>query len=116
VYEVNTVPLLLQPESGRWLDRKEIGVDGQNRPIYEPTYSFEIKWGPMSAAQWDQLCGFFEGVSITGTASIVLPTRCGADIWTSATYSGVLFEQPKRDRYWQQHSMRPSMVVRNITA
>jgi hypothetical protein len=70
----------------------------------------------MSTAEFNQLCGFFEDVSITGTASIVLPTRCGETIWTGTTYLGVLFEEPQRDAFWQEHSTRPSMRVRNIAA
>jgi hypothetical protein len=116
MYEIDDTPLLLKPESGRWLDRTQIGVDGQSRPIYEPTYSFEIKWGPMDAAQFNQLCGFFAAIASSGTSSIVLPTRCGEAIWTGTTYTEVLFEEPKRDIYWQKNSMRPSMRVRNITA
>lgn len=116
MYEINGTPLLLAPESGRWLDRERVGIDGQSRPIYEPTYSFEIKWGPMSAAEFYQLCTFFNEVSITGTISIVLPTRCGAAIWTGTTYTNVLLEEPTREAFWQEHSMRPSVRVRNITA
>lgn len=116
MYEVDGNPLFLQPESGQWLGRDQIGVDGQGRPIYQPTYSFQIKWGPMDAAEFNQLCGLFNQISITGTASIVLPSRCGEAIWTGTLYTGVLFEEPRRESFWQEHSLRPSVIVRNINA
>ena len=117
MYEINGTPLLLQPEEGGWQERNRVGVDGQNRPVYEPTYQYRLRCGPMTMMQFHQLCEFFEEVSVTGTASIVLPCHCASDCgvsWTGTIFTNVLLEEPRMGSYWQEHAMGVTLMVRNI--
>lgn len=117
MYEVNGTPLLLQPETGGWQERRRIGSDGEGRPVYEPTYTYRLRWGPMSMEEYQQLCAFFSEVSVTGTASMVLPCHCLAVCgitWTGTNYANVLFEEPRMGAYWEEHVMDASLMVINI--
>lgn len=113
MYDINGIPLLLLPERGRWVPREQVGVDGQRRPLYEPTRSFKLEWGLMSPLQFNQLCNFYEEVSATGTVTIVLPAWCG-DSWTGTVYEGLL-EEPQPEVYWNENHFRVSMMVVKIT-
>lgn len=112
MYEINGDSLLLCPETARWLDRADIGIDGSGRNTYEPNRSFELGWGPMSPAQFNQLCNLFTAVSLTGTADVVLPDRC-ADMWTGLHYECHL-DEPTSEGYWNQFHMNVKMMLRDI--
>lgn len=93
-----------------------MGVDGENRPISEPTYHYELRWAPMTMKQAHQIWGFWREVSSTGTACIVLPVHPSTCIplYTGISYCGVLFDEPRMESFWEEHLVRVSMAVRNI--
>lgn len=112
MYEINGQTLLLCPESGRWLDRESIGIDGSGRNNYEPNRSFELRWGPMSMEQHAQLCDLYQSVSRTGTADVVLPLLCG-DTWTGVHYAAHM-DEPTFESYWEQNLLGTRVVFRDI--
>lgn len=115
MYEVDGTPMLLQPLTPQWMPRTNIGIDGSMHRVYEPTYSFKLSWGPMTFTQFNQLCAWWSEISVTGTHCINLPERCGA-AWATGTYCGVVFDEPESEHVWEEHLLRPSMLIRNITA
>jgi len=113
MYEINGTALRLPPMRGRWVPRNVVGTDGNNKKVYDPTYSYQLEWGPMSMHQYQQLCEEWEKISVTGTASIILPQVCQG-VWTGTTYTNVVFDEPETGYYWEQHALRPKLLVRNI--
>lgn len=112
MYEINGQPLILCPESSRWLNRGAMGVDGSGRSAYEPNRSFELSWSIMEPAAFSQLCGFYEAVANTGTVSVVLPDRC-ADLWTGVLYTAKL-DEPTTRGYWNRYHLGVRLRIRDI--
>jgi len=113
MYEIDGIPLRLLPESGNWMDRDQIGTDGQRRPVYEPTYSYRLRWSPMSVWEFEQLRAAWRSVSVTGTHTIVLPDY-DAILWSEKLFSGVLFEEPSYESYWEESVLGVEVRVVNI--
>ena len=91
-----------------------MGVDGQRRPLYQPTRRYELEWGIMSTLQFNQLCDFYEEISVTGTITVVPPRWCG-DSWTGTVYTALL-EEPVSDSYWEKHHLRVRLGIVKVVA
>ncbi len=112
-YKINGTVLTLQPTVGRWLPRRELGLDGNNRSIYAPTYMFELGWDIMSIEEFDQLRDFWMAVSASGSVSAELPQKDAA-AWVFAVYTGVVPDEPEPGEYSFQYIMRCRWRLRNI--
>lgn len=112
-YKLNGTDLLLQPEGGQWLERELLGYNGHGRPIYAATRRFEIRFGPMSIAQFDQLQDFFDAQAPTGSLVVDLP-RYNHASWEFRSYSGVFVQEPVASLYFEQTVSAVRMLVTNI--
>ena len=68
-YKINGIDLKTQPSTGQYLERKQVGIDGEGRAIYVPTYAFMMRWDAMTVEDFDQLFDFWNTTSSTGTTS-----------------------------------------------
>ncbi len=113
-YKISGTTLTLQPTTGKWLSRRVLDIDGENRSIYEPTYSFEMSWDAMPPSDFDQLRDFWVNVSSTGNLSVDLPGK-DQSTYMFVTYSNVVIDEPEPGEFFQKHLLRVRMTVRNIT-
>lgn len=113
-YAIDSVDLLLQPTSGNWRERKIIGIDGENRAIYEPKYSFAIGWDAMTPAQIFQLWTFWSGVSSAGFVVATLP-KYNSSTYSFQAYVNCVIDEPKRGDFFAKHILRIEATIRNIT-
>ena len=113
-YKISGTTLTLQPTTGKWLPRKILDIDGENRAIYEPTYSFEMTWDAISPSDFDQLRDFWVDISSTGNLSADLPGK-DQSAYTFVTYSSVVVDEPESGEFFQKHLLRVRMMIRNIT-
>ena len=114
-YRINNSPLLIPPTKGRWVDRKDIGLDGTNRKIYVPTYRFILSFDALTFAQFEQIYDAWLNVAGTGTISVTIPEKGGADYDTFKTYTGVVPDEPESKEHHQKHLLNVEWVFRNIT-
>ena len=112
-YKINDTELTLQPTTGRWLPRTELGIDGNGHSMYEPTYSFEIRWQLISPSEYNQIKGFFDAQGQTGTSSIDLP-QYGAATYAFHTYSGCVINEPQVEVYFTETQLNAYLLVRKI--
>ena len=113
-YKINNTELLLQPTSGRWLARRELGTDGAAHPVYSGIREYLLTWGGMSPAQYSQLQGFFNVVITTGTASVDLPHHANST-YGFRTYSGCTLSEPSQDApYFTENYLDVSLTIRKI--
>lgn len=113
-YKINGVDITLQPERFGFKNRNPLGVDGNNRPVYPPTYEAEVYWGTMSMSEFNQLYAFWQSISGTGSVSLTVP-QLDAGSFTFKTYTGVILEEPEKGPFWNNNYItRVTMGVRNI--
>ena len=112
-YAINGTNLYLQPEEGNWVKRDEIGVDGNNRPIYPAIREFELSWGLMSTSEVKQLIDAQLLVSNTGTIVFDLP-KWGDTNWTFYSYSGTFIRDVEVGAYFSEYVKDVRVTVANI--
>lgn len=113
-YKINGTTITLQPTTGEWKDRDEIGRDGNGRPIYHAPREFELKWSLISMSDFAQLRTFFRSVSATGTVVVDLP-QYGSSSWTFYSYSGCILSEPQAGPFYEEHTTDARLLVSKIT-
>lgn len=113
-YQINGTGIPLEPEEGRWIPRKLLGVDGNGRAIYPPTREFEFMWGHSSPSQTWQLQEWFQMIGATGTISIQLP-RYAWPAYEFHLYSGCIMQEPEFRQYFTENYTDVILLVTNIT-
>lgn len=115
-YKINGVILSLQPTTGRWIPREELGRDGNGHPIYPSVYSFEMTWDLIGSDDFYQLVGFFDSMNVTGSVVVDLPK------YRSATggfysYTGCVLSEPEPQEYFVDGYINSvKLLVTNIRA
>ena len=112
-YIINGTTLALQPTSGKWADREQIGVDGNGRAIYSGVREFELQWGVMSASEFNELHGLFDALGGTGTATVSLPEYAGSS-YSFKEYSGTVLREPRAGQYFEQYVTDVNLLIVKI--
>ena len=108
---------LPHPSMGRWLPRRQIDVQGDNRPIYGPMRSFELTWELQAYGDWEVLVAVFDQIQSTGTAVVELPaypTATGVP-FAFREYSGCTLSEPVvGETFLQEYPVNVALVIGNI--
>lgn len=112
-YSINNTDLTLQPTEGRWIERDNLGFDGQGHPIYPAKRNFEITWVLESQSDLSQVINFYNTVGNTGTVVFCLP-EWGANEYRFKNYSGCTLSEPTIDPYFMGYSQSVRLVIHNI--
>lgn len=113
VYKINDIELALQPTTGRWLPRQQLGIDGNGHPVYPAFREFEMQWGLMGVSGSHQLQNFFETVVTTGSAVVDLP-RYQDTTYNFFSYSGCALREPDWGRFFTEHQTNVTLLVTRI--
>jgi hypothetical protein len=111
-YGVNGVEFLLQPESGRWDAKNDLGFDGNGHPIYPAVGEFTLSWGLVSPAEFEQMNNFYISSS-TGTVVTDLP-KWGGTPYQFYSYSGTIVQRPEVGEYFMGYMKDVKLVVSRI--
>lgn len=112
-YKINGTDITLQPTTGKWVDRREMGISGDGHAVYPSLREFELKWELISAADLNQLNTFFASIGVTGSAVVELP-KWAAPTWTFYAYSGCILREPEVSEYFEEHTTSVKMLVVRI--
>jgi hypothetical protein len=88
-FAINNTNLITQPSDHYWMERTNLGYDGNGHPIYPTPRQYEMDWDWLEVDAFAQLEGFY--LSCTGTCQISLPCW-GSATGGFATYSATLRE------------------------
>ena len=90
--KINGTTLAIQPETVQWMDRSSYGIDGTGHPLYPRFRSCELKWGWMTAAQFNEIENFYLN-NQSGTVVVTLP-KYGATPYVYFDYTGCVLNEP----------------------
>lgn len=114
-WEINSNEIL-PPTTGRWLPRRPLDVQGDNRPIYPGVRSFELRWQLVSNEDWATLQANFRTVESSGTVTVRIPefpTVTGA-AYAFREYSGCTLSEPIIGAFFETYPRSVVLIVNNI--
>lgn len=112
-YALNGTSLLLQPSTGRWVQRDSFGIDGAGHPIYPAVRDFELSWDLISIDDLQQINNAYNAVGNTGTVVVDLP-RYGDVQYNFFSYSGCTLQEPTYDVYFERYVQNVKLLVMNV--
>jgi len=111
--KINGTELKLNPTSHGWVSPSIIGRGGAGHPFYSSVKEYEMRWQLISSTDLNQLVGFFNSVTPTGTVVVDLP-RYGYTTYTYFSYSGCILNSPEISEYFAEHTTEVRLVISNI--
>lgn len=114
-YAINGTDFTLKPTTAKWVDRDNLGMDGNGRPIYPAVRSFEMNWQLIDADSLVQLIGFFNSVQNTGTVTVDLP-KWGTAPHQFERYSGCTLSEPMVNEFFEDNTQNVRMLIYGIVA
>lgn len=112
-YKINGTSITLQPSTGKWADREQIGVDGNGRAIYSAFRDFELTWELISVSDYQQLKNFFDTIGSTGTVVATLP-QYGASSYADYDYTGCVLRDPQVGEYFETYISNVKMLIVHV--
>lgn len=112
-YKLNGTELTMQPTSGRWLPRTELGIDGLGHSVYSGVREFEMRFNLQSPIEYNQLITFFNGHQPTGTVIVDLP-GFGINSYNFISYTGCVLQEPEMGEYFNENHQEVILLVRNV--
>jgi len=112
-YKINNTSLTINPSSGRWVPREQLGMDGGGHPVYSAVREFELRWDLLGMSEFAALMNFYQQVATGSTVVCELP-RLGANTWTFYDYSGCTVREPEGDVFFEQHATNVVLLISNI--
>jgi hypothetical protein len=115
-YKIDGVSIFT-PTSGRWVPRRPVDVQGDNRPLYAGVRAFELKWKLLSNEDWASLQVFFNQVAATGTHVVELPgfPTAAQQPYAFREYSGVVLAEPQVGPYFEAYPSNVTLILGNIS-
>lgn len=112
-YKINSTELTIQPTTGRWVPRQQVGVSGAGYPIYSGVRQFEMKFVLDTPSAVNQLQGFFDSIGITGSAVVDLPEYTKST-YSFREYSGCIVREPEFGEYYNEHQTSVTLLITSI--
>lgn len=113
-YKISGVDISIEPTSGRWLPREQVGLDGNGKPVYSPYRRFEITWSLITPAQYSELIGYFDNLAVTGSLIVDLPKFDNPSTYAFTSYTGCFVQEPEAGLYFSEHQTSVRLLVTHI--
>jgi len=112
-YKIGGTELDPQPTTGRWISRRTTGIDGNGRPIYEPTRKFEIQWGLLNPEEYDDMQDHWLSIGTTGSLVVDLPMYT-TGTYTFQSYTGCYVYEPDPGEFFSGHYKNVKLLITNV--
>lgn len=112
-YRINGTDLLMQPTSGKWMPRPELGIQGDGHAVYPGVREFEMRFNLQSPGEYNQLINWFDAHQPSGTVVVDLP-RFGYNIYDFYSYTGCVIREPEMNEYFNENHTEVVLLVTNI--
>jgi hypothetical protein len=112
--KINGTSLPIQPSDHRWVDRDQLGTDGNGRVIYTAYREYEIKWDMLSPDEFNTMNTYFLSIGQTGTANVSLPQYPPASAYQFQTYSGTILRELTYSGYFENYYKEVKFMIARI--
>jgi hypothetical protein len=104
------------PTTFRWLPRRVVDVQGDNRPIYAAPRQCEFRFDLVGYEDFSALQDFFFTIQSTGTAVINVPAYpYGTGIaYGYREYSGCTMAEPTMGPFFEEHPVDAVLLITNV--
>lgn len=103
------------PDHGWQVERKLLGRDGNNHPIYAAPRTYTLSWDYLTTDEFNLIAAFYASIAASGTVTVDLPRwPGGVDYDTFTTYSNCTLDEPTTGGYFQRQFKDVQMLVQNI--
>lgn len=109
--KINGASLPLQPSEHRWVDRDQLGADGNGRAIYTPYREYELKWDMLSPDEFNTMNGYFLSIGQTGTVNVDLPKYPPTATYQFQTYSGTVLRELTYSNYFENYYKDVKLLI-----
>jgi len=113
-FGLNGGVFLQQPTEHHWLDREQIGTDGNGAAVYVAPRQYEMKWDFIDTDVWNDLYAFFIAQSVTGTVVATLP-KWNTTPYQMYNYSGCIIREMTYDGWFQNYYTNTKLLIVRIT-
>lgn len=112
--KINGTSLPVQPSEHRWVDREQLGTDGNGRAIYTAFREYEIKWDMLSPDEFNTMNNYFLSIGQTGTANVSLPQYPPTSTYQFQTYSGTILREMTYSGYFENYYKDVRFMIARI--
>jgi hypothetical protein len=112
--KINGTSLPVQPSTHRWIDREQIGTDGNGRAIYTAFREYELKWDLLSPDEFNTMNTYFLSIGQTGTANVDLPKFPPTSTYQFQTYSGTILRELTYSEYFENYYKDAKLLIVRI--
>lgn len=109
----NGTVLSEQPTDHHWLDREQIGTDGNGAAVYVAPRQYELRWDFLDTDQFNNIYQFFLNQSVTGTVVSTLP-KWRTSPYTMYAYSGTVLREPTYESWFQNYYVNTKLLIVRI--
>lgn len=113
-FAIEGIKFKMLPTKAKWVQRKEVGVDGNAHSIYSAVRDFEISWNFMHPDDWAQIVSAYQSVQNTGTISFDLPEYGNPNLNYFKCYSGTVISEPEQGEYFMGWISDVSLLIYNV--
>lgn len=108
--------IVVPPTTGRWMPRRALDQQGDNRPIYPGVRQFQMSWILQSFEDWAEVQSLYSAVEASGTSVVRIPGFPTADPQSYAfrEYSGTTLNEPQTGPIFETYPSRVVLLINNI--
>lgn len=113
VIAFNGAALSYQPSEHGWVERDQLGVDGNGIAVYPAVRSYELRWDALEIDAWNEIYAFFLSQGITGTVTSTLPKWNGVN-YQFQNYSGTILREMTYEGWFMNWYKGVRLVITRI--
>jgi len=109
--------IILPPTEFMWTPRRPLDIQGDNRPIYPPIRSAELRYDIVTYYDWEAFQKLWQGIAASGVYVVQLPAFPFATgtAFGYREYSGVTMAEPiMGPLFAEQYPSRGVLLITNI--
>lgn len=102
-----------QPTDHHWVERDQVGVDGNGIAVYVAPRQYELKWDFLDTDEWNEIYAYFSAQGTTGTITARLP-KWNATPYQFFAYSGCQIREMSYDNWFQNYYSGVRLLICRI--
>lgn len=102
-----------QPTDHHWIERDQVGVDGNGNAVYVAPRQYELKFDFVDPDEWNEMYAYFIAQGVTGSVTARLP-KWNATPYSLFNYSGCQIREMSFDNFFQNQYVNVRLLIVRI--